>query len=410
MIDIVGIGADGSFVAPREVVTEASVIVGAPRHLELFQEDHRLSSTPTRTWPSPLRDQLQLFLDDLRARFDRIVVLASGDPLRSGIATRIIDTLGAGEVTVHPFVSSDTLARARMGWSAESCDVVTLVGRATSRLVPFLTPGARLVVLCSGSESPVEVARLLRDHGWGDGTVTAMWDLGAASEGSREASAEEWCETGSATPPLVLVCLALPDTPPTVSALGPAPGRADDAFDHDGLITKRDIRATALARLRPLPGQVMWDVGAGSGAIGLEWLLAAPRSRAVAIERRDERVARIRENAERFGLTHRLDVVVANTGDAVSDPALDDPDAIFLGGGLSDEVIATCLRRLRPGGRLVGHAVTLESETLLLAAWRRHGGELTRHSVETVTPLGTMSGWKPARSVVQWTYLESISR
>lgn len=399
MIDVVGIGADGlaSLAAAQvERLAHASVVVGGKRQLELLGGLPGQLNQQRLTWPSPLRPALRGFLEPLA----NVVVLASGDPLRSGIATSLIEEFGRENVRVHPHISSDTLARARMGWAAETTDVVTLVGRDITRLTPALTPGARIVVLCSNGKAPAAICEHLDERGWGETSVTAWWNLGAPEEGTRSSPARAW--KSEPTPDLVLLCLELPPVGPDPQTLGPAAGRLDDAFVHDGVITKRDVRASALARLRPLPGQLLWDIGAGSGAIGIEWLLAAPNTKAVAIERRPDRLANIRANAEHFGLSHRLTVLEQTVAEALESDDLPNPDAVFLGGGVSERGIDICLRRLNAGGRLVAHAVTLETEQTLLAAWQRYGGHLTRVSIESVQPLGTMTGWTPARSIVQW--------
>lgn len=397
MIEVVGIGDDGwsgLSEATRNLVGRADTVIGSPRQLDLLPS---MGQQERRPLPSPLRDNLQSLVGESSRN---TVVLASGDPLLSGIGTTLIKAVGREAVRVHPALSSEALARARMGWSAESVDVVTLVGRSTDRFLPFVTPGSRLVLLCSDGDGPAEVARLAVEAGAGTAQLTAWWHLGGQNEGSNSTTCAAWGD--ERTPDLVVVCLEVGVLDAEPQALGPAPGRADDAFEHDGLITKRDVRATALARLRPLPGQVLWDLGAGSGAVGIEWCLAAPHARTVAIERDPDRAARVTQNAARFGVSSRVDVHVTSTGAAVRDDTLPRPDAVFLGGGLERDVVDTAVAALRPGGRLVAHAVTTESEALLHEAHRTQGGELTRLAVEHLEPLGRFHGWKPARSVVQW--------
>lgn len=406
MIDVIGMGDDGWPGLPpaaRDLVARADVIVGGRRHLDLLPPSGELAATHPQkrvSWPSPLAPVLRSFLDSLPGR---VVVLASGDPLRSGIGTTLVRELGASAVRIHPGVSSDTFVRARMGWAAEDVDVVTLVGRAPQRLRPFAAPGARLVVLCSDGHGPAEVATLLCEWGFAAAQLTAWWHLGSAEEGSQRASAATW--RGYVTPDLVVLCVAIPDTVDGVSS-GPAPGRPDDAFEHDGLITKRDIRAAALARLRPTPHGVLWDLGAGSGAVGLEWALALPTTRVVSVEQHRERAARIERNADAWGVAHRVEVLRTSTFTAVRDERLPRPDAVFLGGGLADDVIEAALARLTPGGRAVAHAVTVESELLVLAAAERHGGELVRLAVEHLEPLGRFRSWRPTRAVVSWNWVK----
>ena len=402
MIDIVGIGDDGLDSLSRAVqerLATAPLIVGGQRHLNLIASLTGEDGQRRMTYPKPLRQGLRTLLTEA----GDAVVLASGDPLRSGVATTLIEELGRDAVRVHANISSETLVRARMGWPAEETDVVTLVGRDTSRLAPFITPGAKLVVLCSNGESPTVICRALTARGAGDAAVTAWWHLGSDEEGSRTTTARGW--GSDVTPDLVTLAVQVPATTVMRSDdIGPVPGRSDDAFAHDGLITKRDIRAAGLAHLRPLPGQLLWDLGAGSGAIAVEWVLAAPRARAIAVERRPDRLSRIGDNLRTFGVEHHVTVSALDTDTAVDE--LEAPDAVMLGGGVSEHVVLTAMSRLKPGGRMVGHAVTVETEQLLLAAWQRYGGHLSRISVEHLEPLGTMFGYKPARTVTQWSYVK----
>ncbi|WP_106819340.1 precorrin-6y C5,15-methyltransferase (decarboxylating) subunit CbiE [Janibacter massiliensis] len=406
MIDVVGLGDSGWEGLPdelRRTVAGAAVLLGGRRHLELVPERPRQDR---RTWPSPLRDGLPAVLAEVQGR-GPVVALASGDPLRSGIGTTLVELLGADAVRIHPAVSSDTLARARMGWSAEGSEVVTLVGRDLRRIVPHLLPGARLVVLCADGTGPARLAELLVDAGLGASTLTARWHLGGPREGALAARADEW--NLARTPDLVVACLEVRAAPTAgfrFDALGPAPGRPEHAFAHDGQITKRDVRASALAHLRPAPGAHLWDLGAGSGAIGLEWCLAAPGARCTAVERDPGRAGRAGDNSIRHGVAERHAVVVGDSADPAVLTTLGSPDAVFVGGGLSAELLDRVVAALPRGGRLVAHAVTLESEGLLVAAHARlaEAGwdvELTRVGIEHARPLGRYLGWTPARPVVQ---------
>lgn len=406
MIDVVGIGEDGPdglSRSSRALVEGARVVIGGRRHLQLLAV---VPGQERLTYPTPLRSALPALLQEK----PDAVVLASGDPLRSGLGSVLIEELGADAVRIHPHVSSEALVRARMGWSAESSDVVTVVGRSVERIMPLVTPGARLVVLCSDGNTPSEVARLLVTQGAGASQLTAWWHLGAPAEsgleGSHSARADEWDDVH--TPDLVTVAIEVEGVM-AVETRGAAPGRDDDAFEHDGLITKRDIRASALARLRPLPGQLLWDLGAGSGAIGIEWCLAAERATAVSVDNRAERLERVRRNAVRFGVQHRLEAVESSTEAFVAQTHSHAPDAVMFGGGITLGVIEKALEHLAPHGRAVGHGVTLETEQVLLAAWQRWGGELTRISVERAKPLGSMSGFAPARTVTQWSFAKAGS-
>ena len=401
-VTVVGIGADGWQGLPepaRAHVLAAGVLLGGERHLALVPP---VDGQVRRPWPRPLSG-----VGELVAGLDgrSVVALASGDPMLSGIGTTLAD-LGL-DVTVLPAVSSVALARARMRWSAESSDVVTLVGRDPDVLRRELTPGRRLLVLSSDETTPANVATLLRDEGYGATRMTVLGDLGAETESRLDSTAENWGSRDGRQGDLLdqpvprLHVLALDVAGPPTNSW--APGLPDDAYEHDGQLTKRDLRASALARLRPSPGELLWDVGAGAGSVGIEWLRAHRLCRALAVEARPERAAVIGRNARAHGVPS-LRVVQGRAPDALR--GLPDPDAVFVGGGATASgLLDLCRDRLRPGGRLVVHGVTLETERLLLDAHDQHGGELVRVSVEQVAPLGDrFRGWTPARAVSQWAW------
>lgn len=405
LIDVVGLGEGGlADLAPgaRELVASARVLLGGRRHLDLVPP---VPGQIRHVWPSPLRAGLPALLDEVaREAAGTVVALASGDPLRSGIGTTLIDLVGAERVRVHPHVSSATLARARMGWPAEECTVVSLVGRDIDVVRRHLDPGARLVLLCSDGSTPTQVAALLTEQGCGQSVLTARWHLGGPREGTRSATASTW--RGS-TPDLVVLCVEVdPVGARVAAALGPAPGLPEEAFDTDGQLTKRDVRASALAHLRPWRRAVLWDLGAGSGTVGLEWARCAEGARAVLVERDPVRANRIRCSGSRLGVAGSIEVVEGDVVEAAASDRLPDPDAVFIGGGLSAALVESCWARLPVGGRLVAHAVTLGSEALLREAHSRHGGWLTRISVEHALPLGRHLSWTPARPVVQWSVMK----
>jgi len=397
-VTVVGVGADGWDGLPassRTIVEGAGTLLGGRRHLASVPA---VPGQDRVEWPSPLRSALPSLMAGLTAP---VVALASGDPLVSGIGTTLIDVLGPERVTVVPAVSSVALARARMAWPAETADVVSLVGRDVRLVIPALAAGRRLLVLSSDESTPAAVARLLADLGWGDSRLVVLGDLGGPSESRAEATAREW--DGSA-PRLNVLAVEVRGTGPGWATGGVLP---DDAFEHAGQITKRDLRASALARLAPAPGQLLWDVGAGSGSIGVEWMRAWPSARTIAIEPRADRVALVRRNAERLGVPG-LAVVEGEAPRALA--GLEAPDAIFVGGGATaDGLLDACWSALRPGGRLVVHAVTAETEAVLLDRYRRHGGELVRLHVERAEPLGGFTGWTPGRAVSQWSIVKGDS-
>ena len=387
---VVGIGADGWDGLPpssQALVREASALWGGSRHLSLVPSVADQVRVP---WPSPLSSGLPSLLEQYAGR--PVVALASGDPLVSGIATTLLE-YGA-PVRVVPAVSSVALARARMGWSSSSCAVVSVVGRSVSSVLRECAPGRRVLVLSSDASTPSSVAALLTSSGWGSSSMTVLGDLGSSSESSMSGVASSW---SASTPALNVIAISVAGS----GLASWAPGLPDSAFENDGQLTKRDLRASALARLMPAPGQLLWDVGAGAGSVGIEWMRAHPTCRAIAIESDPERAARIARNASALGVPD-LQVVKGRAPSALV--GLERPDAIFIGGGATREgVLDTCRAALKPGGRIVVHGVTLETEVLLAQAYADHGGELTRIGVETANAIGGFTGWTPARVVTQWT-------
>ena len=396
VITVVGIGADGwagLSGSARARVEGARVVLGGRRHLALLPDVPGQRREP---WPSPLRDGLPRLLESL-ARQDDVVALASGDPLVSGVASKLVDVLGREQVTVVPAVSSVSLARAAMRWPAESCCVVSVVGRDVSLVRRELAPGRRVLVLSGDEHTPAAVAGLLVDSGYGDSGVTVLGDLGGAAESVTSFNtARALTEQDAGLPRLNVVA---------VECVGPrlggwTAGLPDEAFEHDGQLTRRDLRASALARLAPTPGEHLWDVGAGAGSVGIEWMRAHPTCAGTAVERDPSRAGRIRRNAAALGVPG-LHVVEGAAPEALT--GLDPADAVFVGGGATRPgVVEACLAALRPGGRLVVHGVTLETEQLLATLYREHGGELTRLAVESAAPIGSFTGWTPARTVTQW--------
>jgi precorrin-6Y C5,15-methyltransferase (decarboxylating) len=397
VIMVVGIGADGwDGLSPttRAWVQAAPVVLGGRRHLDLLPDVPGQRREP---WPSPLREGLPALLASVGRH--TVVALASGDPMVSGIGTTLVELLGRDAVHVVPAVSSVALARATLGWSAESCAVVSLVGREPSLLLRELAPGRRVLVLSADEHTPRRVAQLLVDADYGDSELTVLGDLGgpaASSAGFDRASvltAEDFD-----FPRLNVVALDLVGP----HRAGWVAGLADDAFEHDGQLTKRDLRASALARLAPVPGEHVWDVGAGAGSVGIEWMRAHPTCTATAVEASPERAERIGRNASRLGVPG-LRVVTGRAPQALAD--LPAPDAVFVGGGATrDGVLDACLSALPAGGRLVVHGVTLETEQLLGRLYAERGGELARLAVETAAPIGGFTGWTPARTVTQWAF------
>lgn len=384
MIVVVGIGADGMAglaAASRDELKRATVVYGSKRQLDLLDDT---VAAPRREWPSPLLPALnELPIDD------DIHVVASGDPLLHGIGGTLIRLYGPEKVRVLPHVSSVTLACARMGWNVHDTEVISLVTAAPHTAV---RRGGQAVVLSQGKSTPAELAALLNAHGRGDSQLTVLERLGGPDEHRRDGTARDWADgaTGQVDDLNVIAVRYLPD-----ERVSPLP---DDAFTHDGQITKLGIRAVTLAALAPRPGERLWDVGAGSGSISVEWCLSGPGCGAVAFERDARRRHNLQSNAVAFG------VGVEVRGDAPD--AFDGaapPSAIFIGGGLTRPgLLDACLDHLPTGGRLVANVVTTESEAAVTQAHTRLGGELRRFQHYHGKALGAFTGWQPHYPVTQW--------
>jgi precorrin-6Y C5,15-methyltransferase (decarboxylating) len=391
-LSVVGIGADGLAgltPAARALVDAAEVLVGGTRHLTMIN-----GSAERLTWETPLSRTV----DAITARRGRrVVVLATGDPMWFGIGVTLARRFARDEVAILPHLSAFSLAAARMGWPLAETEAVTLHGRPLDLLALHLSPGARLLVLSENGETPARVAAFLRDRGWGDSTITVLENLGAADARVATGTAAQW----NAGPCADLNTIAIECVANArARVLSRVPGLPDDAFAHDGQITKREVRAATLAALAPLPGQLLWDVGAGCGSIAIEWLRAARGTRAIAIEREPARQAMIAQNAAALGVP-ALRVIAGTAPEALA--GLDRPDAIFIGGGVSDQAIMeTCWSALKQSGRLVANAVTIDGEAALVAAQARHGGDLTRISVSRAGTVGAHAAWRPMMPVTQW--------
>ncbi|MFF9849383.1 precorrin-6y C5,15-methyltransferase (decarboxylating) subunit CbiE [Streptomyces litmocidini] len=399
VVSVVGIGADGWDGLPetaRRVLRAAEVLLGAPRQLGLLPE----GDCPGEriAWPSPLRPAVPGLLAAHQGR--AIAVLASGDPSFYGIARTLAETVGADRpVTfdVHPHPSSVSYACARLGWPLEAVETLSVVARPLAALSAALHEGRRLLVLSEGADTAARVAELLRTTGWGGTRVRVLEQLGGHAERILDGTAADWPH--ERTDPLNVLALDCARDPDALR-LGAVPGLPDEAYEHDGQLTKRYVRAATLAALAPAPGELLWDVGGGSGSIGVEWMRTHRSCRAIAVEKSPERAARITRNADALGVPG-LRVV---TGPApASLTGLPTPDAIFIGGGLTAPgLLDACWEALPSGGRLVANTVTLESEALLARWYGRHGGELVRLAVSTAVPVGGFTGWRQAMPVTQW--------
>jgi precorrin-6Y C5,15-methyltransferase (decarboxylating) len=392
-LNVIGVGEDGLEALPRTLqmlVERAELIVGGERHLAMASH----ARAEKKSWASPL----SLTLDEIWSRRGRpVVVLATGDPMHFGIGVSLAKRVPADEMAVHPHISAFSLAAARMRWPVAEVECLTIHGRPLDLLAGAVAPNRRLLVLSHDGSSPADVAQRLSELGYGASEMTVLEHMGGTRERVYSGQADSWDHPRAADlNTLAVLCRPAESARP----LSLSSGLPDDAFRHDGQLTKREIRAATLSALRPLPGQLLWDVGAGCGSIAIEWLRTHRSLSAIAIESDEARQALIETNAAALGTPHLK--LVKGTAPQAYD-GLADPDAVFIGGGLGDPgVVEGAWERLKSGGRLAANAVTAEGEAQLFA-WRgRLGGEMTRLSVARLSPVGEMHGWRPLMPVTQY--------
>jgi precorrin-6Y C5,15-methyltransferase (decarboxylating) len=395
-LSIVGIGEDGvdglSPVA-QKLVASAELVVGGKRHLDLAKT---LIRGRTLAWPSPIGDVLPE-IEKHRGR--PVVVLASGDPFHYGVGDLLLRSIPAAETFCLPNVSAFSLAAARLGWSLQEVALVSLHGRALEGIVRHLQPGARILALSWDGETPARLAKFLAERGMSNSELTVLEAMGGPRERVRSATAAGFDLTDIA--PLNTIALQVA-APAGATVLPLAPGLDDSLFEHDGQLTKREVRAVTVSALAPRQGELLWDVGLGAGSVAIEWLLRHPSLRAIGIESEPERAARAARNAAVLG-TPDLQIVQKRAPEGLA--GLPSPDALFLGGGLSNPgLFEAAWAALKPGGRLVANAVSIQSEARLIEYFQRHGGELVRLEVSKAGKAGTgaVFVWRAAAPIVQW--------
>ena len=392
-LSIVGIGEDGRdglSPAATRLIAQAKLVVGGRRHLALVAP----LEAETMAWPSPLHDAIPKIL---ARRGVPVCVLASADPFYYGVAPLLAAAVATDEMTCLPAPSSLSLAASRLGWALQDVQVVSLHGRDLVRIIPHLQPRAKLLCLTWDETTPGKLAALLAARGLGATRLTVLEALGGPRERVRSFAADHF--SADDIDPLNVVAIEI-ESGRDALFLPIAPGLPDDLFEHDGQITKREMRAIVLSALRPFRGAHLWDIGAGSGGVAIEWALLDPTNRATAIESRPERAARIVHNAATLGVPG-VAIVAGHAPQALAD--LPAPDAIFIGGGGSDpELVTQALDALPPGGRLVVNAVTIETQAHLIALYRTHGGELTNVAIAHADQVGRFHGWRPAMPITQW--------
>ena len=394
-LHIVGIGEDGmDGLTPvtRAVVEAAEVIVGGDRH-------HTLSINPEAqriAWPSPFDAMIET-LSSLKGK--RAVVLVTGDPLWFSVGARIGRAVPADELVYHPQLSAFQLASARMGWSLSDVETLTVHGRPVEQMIAFIQPDQRLIVLTTGADTPTQIAKFLTDRGFGKSKMTVLAAMGGAREERFGGTAHDWAHDVPAFNTLCIDCIAAPDA----ALLPRVPGLADALFVSDGTMTKQEVRAATVAKLMPMRGALLWDIGTGCGSVAIEWMRAARYARAIGIEPRADRRAMAAQNALALGAP-KLELIDGTVPDALAN--LDAPDAVFIGGGLSRETFDAVFAALRPLGRLVANAVTLESEAELIALHKLHGGDLVKIQTHRAEPVGRLTGWRPSMPVTQWSLIK----
>ena len=397
-LTLIGIGEDGPAGLGDEakrLIASATVIFGGARHIDLMRP---LIKGEAHAWLSPFEKSVEAVL---ALRGKPTVILASGDPFFYGVGATLSRHIPVSEMTVIPAASSFSLAASRLGWPLQDVTILSLHGRPLDLARPHLHPGRKILALTSDAQGPADLARLLTANGFGQSILTVLEALGGPNERISTQKAAEFALSGISD---LNVCGIEAVAGEGARILPLVAGLDDHLFEHDGQITKREIRAMTLSALAPRRGELLWDIGAGSGSIAIEWMLADPSMRAIAIESSSDRAARIRNNAASFGVPG-LAVVEGQAPQVLA--GLPMPDAIFIGGGGSDAgVMEAAIGGLKKGGRLVANAVTTEMEAILLAEHARRGGSLIRIDIARAAPIGSMTGWRPAMPVTQWSWVK----
>jgi len=402
---VIGIGEDGwddLSADARDLLYESEIVLGGERHLKMLPKDWEGERI---VWSSPIREAVSKIVSwrpEDSASVQKVAIMASGDPLCYGIATKLLRHLPIEEIWIKPALTTFSLMCSRIGWSLPDVETLTIHGLPLEMLHPFVQPGAKLLVLSKGEESPEQAAKLLCARGFGKSIITVLEHLGGRKERQFSGQADSWNHPeGAALNAMAIECI--PEN--NANVLSRNPGLPDEAFLHDGQLTKREIRAVALSKLMPVVDHLLWDVGAGCGSVSIEWMRTNPRCRAVAIEKSKSRLKLIEKNSQELGVP-MLQIISGSAPEVLAD--LPAPDAVFIGGGLSSgNLLQTCWNALKPGGRLVANAVTLEGEQKLLQ-WQNENagksgasGDLTRLSISRAEKIGKFQGWKEMRSVIQ---------
>ncbi|MTJ46554.1 precorrin-6y C5,15-methyltransferase (decarboxylating) subunit CbiE [Dolichospermum sp. UHCC 0259] len=393
-LSIIGIGEDGTAgLSPIALafLEKAKIIFGGERHLAMLPPDDNRKKI---CWKSPFQTSIT---EIISCRGEAVCILASGDPLCYGVGATILKDIDISEITIIPAPSAFSLACSRLGWSLTEVETLSLCGRPVSLLQSYIYPGAKLLILSEGKHSPANVAEILINRGYGNSQITVLEKMGNINENIITDIASNWQEKNIAALNTIAVeCIA----DKGIVGLSRFPGLPDSAFHHDGQLTKREVRAVTLSSLAPLPGELLWDVGAGCGSISIEWMRSDRRCRAIAIEQNSTRLNYIADNAAALG-TPNLQIMAGKALEVI--PNLPAPNAIFIGGGVTaPEILENCWNALLPGGRMVVNVVTLEGEQRLYQWYETVGGNFTRIAIQRAEPIGKFLGWKAMSPVTQW--------
>lgn len=401
-ISVIGIEEEGMSCLSAlglSILKECDILLAGQRHLDMVPLDYAPKAT-RMTWPSPFSSTFESIA---AMRGKQVVILATGDPMFCGIGGTLTRFFNWSDLRILPAKSAYSLAASRIGWPLDKCSLLTIHGRDPAGLIPHFQPGAHLIILSKNGSSPSLLATKLCEIGAQQSELTILEHMGGEKEKIIETSALALKDAGDALPFADLNVIAVKIPSDFANWHSTCPGLPDDAFEHDGKMTKQDIRASALAKLAPRPGAHLWDIGAGCGSIAIEWLRSHPSTSAIGLEPLEKRRAFASHNAKALGVP-RLKLIDGIAPDGLM--GQESPDAIFIGGGLSQETLTFSLKALKPGGRLVAHAVTLGSEALLLNIYTQYGGELTRLSIAKAKPVGPLFGWKASMPVTQWVYVK----
>lgn len=412
-LSVIGIGEDGLAglnAIGRSLIEQAEIIFGGDRHLAMLQDldsSHQQGQQLRLAWQTPIEKSVAQILS---YRGKRVCVLASGDPLWFGIGTTLLKKIAIAEITILPSPSTFSWICARLGWTLNEVETLSLCGRPASLIQTYIYPNAKLLILSANHKTPQIVANTLCDRHFSNSKITVFEHLNGVKERIVTTTAMELEHLGAFADLNAIAVECVASFEASTEAVLAAKTRSrmaglpDSAYSHDGQLTKREVRAVTLSSLAPNAGEMLWDVGAGCGSIAIEWMRSHPRCQAIAIEK--SRTHFITENAIALG-TPNLQIIAGQAPDVLQ--GLPIPDAIFIGGGATTTgLMDICWQSLRSQGRIVANVVTLEGEQQLWQWQQKYGGTLTKIAISRAEAIGSFLGWKPMRPVTQWQVIKLV--